>query len=89
MSDTESENIMNGIDRDKYGGPVNTDVSYFRGSGAIVRYNVISGLTCHQCSSGNVYQPMQLMDMPMYLRCLKCGVTAPSQDFNSIETTNL
>lgn len=72
---------MTDIDRDEYGGPVNSDVSYFRGSGGIVDYPLVDS-TCHRCVSSEVYQPMQTMDMPMVLRCLRCGLVAPTGDFH-------
>jgi hypothetical protein len=78
-----------GIDHSEYGGPVNTDVSYFRDSGAITYFRVKNGVTCHVCRSGEVYQPGQTMNMPMKLRCLRCGTMAPTSDFvYSIDTEN-
>lgn len=65
-------------------GEVNSDVSYCRGTDALVRYHVLEGVTCHQCGSGEVYQPAQAMDMPMVLSCLRCGTTAPSSDFDRV-----
>lgn len=73
---------MNDIDRDSRGGPVNSDVSYFRDTDAVIRYPVIQGVSCHQCGSGEVYQPMQTADMPMIYRCLWCGEVAPTRDFD-------
>lgn len=76
-----AEAARSGIDRENYGGPVDSDVSYFRDSGAVIRYPAVTGVTCHACGSGAVYQPMQPMDLPMILRCLHCGEVAASNDF--------
>lgn len=69
---------------DDAGGPVHTDVSYFRDTEYLVYFTVCSGVTCHQCGSGEVYQPMQTLDMPMNLRCLSCGAIEPSGNFDTV-----
>ena len=66
---------------DDCGGPVNSDVSYLRDSDYLCRFNVRRGVICPVCGSGEIYQPMQAMDMPMLLRCLRCGTMQPSSDF--------
>lgn len=63
------------------GGPVDSDVSYFRDADGLIYYAVREYVTCHTCGSGEVYQPMQAMDLPMLLQCLKCGVVAPTDVF--------
>lgn len=67
------------------GGPVDSEVSVFRDTDEIVYYGAITGITCPTCGGGEVWQPMQTMDMPMYLSCLKCGEWNPSKEFNHNE----
>lgn len=69
------------VDVGEFNGPVNSDVSYFRESGALVRYYVRGDATCPRCGFGEVYQPMQALNMPMCLRCLGCGLMEPSCEF--------
>lgn len=78
MRETDSRHK---IIRDEYGGPVDSEVSYFRNAGVPISFSVIGGVSCHKCGSDEVYQPMQTMDMPMLYDCLKCGVTAPTSEF--------
>lgn len=61
---------------------VNTDVAAFRETKYLVQFSVSERRICPKCGSGEVYQPMQTMDMPMKLSCLRCGNHAPSNDFN-------
>lgn len=63
------------------GGPVDSDVSMFRGTEYLVRFSVIPETVCHQCGSGEVWHPMQTADLPVYLMCLRCGEAAPSSEF--------
>lgn len=81
--------VEDDIDREAYGGAVNSDVSYFRDSGRSIDYPVIRGVTCHKCGSVEVWQPMQTMDMPMMYRCLGCGETAPTDDFDRYVDTDI
>lgn len=37
------------------------------------RCPAIARCSCPQCGSGEVWQPMQTLDMPMMLECLRCG----------------
>lgn len=62
-----------------------SDIAAFRGTCYQVRYEVRPGVTCHECGSGEVYQPLQTMDMPMKLYCLNCGLVAPSGEFRRSE----
>lgn len=52
---------------------VDTDVATFRDTKYITHFTVREGCVCPQCGSGEVYSPIQTMDMPMELACLSCG----------------
>lgn len=56
-------------------------VSAFHDTEYVVRYKVREGVVCPECESGEVYQPMQAMDMPMLLECLRCGFITDSGAF--------
>lgn len=62
-------------------GAVDSEVSLLRDTGYLAQYPVRSGACCPQCGSGEIWQPMQTMDMPMYCGCLRCGEHAPSSEF--------
>lgn len=63
-----------------------TEVQYHRQEGYVFRLPVISGAVCHGCGSGEVVQPMQNMDMPMTWKCLRCGLYAPTEEFDRAPT---
>jgi DNA-directed RNA polymerase subunit RPC12/RpoP len=85
MTETDSRHKLI---RDECGGPVDSEVSYFRNAGVPIRFPVINGVRCHRCGSPEVYQPMQTMDMPMLYDCLKCGKKSPASRFNSSTEDN-
>lgn len=49
------------------------ELHFHRENDYVLPYNVIPGTTCEQCGSGEVHQPMQTMDLPMWVECLRCG----------------
>lgn len=67
-------------DRENRGGPVNSDVSYFRDAEGVLFYDVRSG-TCPRCRSHEVWEPMQTTAPPAVTSCLRCGLTAPSGEY--------
>lgn len=74
---TDSERPSDVMDRSG----VNTDVATFRDTKYLTYFSVKRARRCPQCGSGEVYQPMQTMDMPMNLSCLRCGTHAASSNF--------
>jgi uncharacterized protein (DUF983 family) len=64
------------------GGPVNSDVSYFRDTPGVIHVRVDTGVTCHRCGSGEVYTPMQTADLPTIRACLRCGERAATTEFD-------
>lgn len=66
------------------GGPVDSEVSYLRDDDCVVRYDVIGGVLCRRCDSGEVIHPPQTMEMPVLYSCLMCGKTAPRGDFKRL-----
>lgn len=69
---------------DNLGGPVNSDVSYFRDSDGKVRYRARKGVICHNCKSPEVWSPMQTAVPPHVLTCLKCGLTDEHTEFKHL-----
>ena len=61
------------------------NIDFLSERGHILRIPVLDGVTCPQCGSGEVYQPMQTMNMPMRLTCLRCGLDQPLGEFDIVE----
>ena len=53
----------------------------YRGTKYVLRYTVLSSFACNRCNSEEVYQPAQTLDMPMKVKCLRCGEMAPRGEF--------
>lgn len=49
--------------------------------GYVLRLYVEPGKVCPVCGSGEIHQPMQTMDMPMWQKCLRCGRQATSDEW--------
>jgi Zn ribbon nucleic-acid-binding protein len=58
-----------------------SDVQYARDEPCLIRYTALDGITCPQCESGEVHQPMQTCDLPVYYCCLRCGHHATASAF--------
>jgi len=49
------------------------EIDVYRDGRYVVRLPAVSGVTCDVCGSGEVTQPPQTLNMPMWQRCLRCG----------------
>jgi len=61
------------------------EILFFQDREGRARAAVTPGVTCSMCGSGEVYQPLQTMDIPMTMECLNCGKTAPTKEFDWID----
>lgn len=62
-------------DRDRFGGAVNSDASYFRDTDGSVPYHVREGTHCPRCGGFECWIPGQTAVLPTLMSCLGCGHT--------------